>query len=129
MPFGSIFRSILNLRRWRGLQPNALINGRVDVRVGAAANGLFGAIKLVQSGYSSLSVQRDTTATITIPTAVVVAKSVVLIQPSLVGTNTNVTWGVELTGTTTITITSTYSSTSSGSSDSFRVGWQVVESY
>ena len=37
-----IIRSIINLTRWRGSEPNVLQSGRVDAHVGSVADGLKG---------------------------------------------------------------------------------------
>ena len=120
MPFGSIFRSIANLTHWRGAEPNALIGGRVDVSVGAVAAGQIG-IKSIQRGYSSVSPTAGATHTITLPTAVVVNKTFLIIQKR---TPQDFDLKAEVTGVTTITVTN-----SDTVSVNWDAEWQVVEFY
>ena len=62
----ALFRSFLNLGRWRGAQPNALVNGLVDVRIGAAVEGLVG-IRSIQHGLlSDIPGTIGDTATVTV---------------------------------------------------------------
>ena len=84
MPFGSIVRSIANLRLWRGSQPNALVAGRIDVSLGAAVAGLTG-VKSCQMGMEHMYkyeashqslINQESTITIN---AVTVNKSIVLV--------------------------------------------------
>ena len=89
MPFGSIVRSIANLRLWRGAKPNELVAGRVDVSLGAAVAGLTG-VKSCQMGmehmyktaYTNVVINQESTVTIN---AVTVNKSIVLVTMSGAG--------------------------------------------
>ena len=45
---------LLNVGRWLGNEPNALVNGRVDVRLGSAVSGLTG-IQSITSGRTVLT--------------------------------------------------------------------------
>ena len=145
MPFGSIVRSIANLRRWRGETPKVLQAGRVDAHVGSVAAGLVG-IKSIQRGFSSVAVSRNT-ATVTLPNAVTPSKSFVVIISMLQGEDSAIGLSnaeritlarevrasvylniaamarrsFEITGATTMTI--------SGQNGSVNFEWQVVEGY
>ena len=77
----AVSRSVFNLSRWRGARPGSLHAGRVPVHVGSVKANTFG-LRRVQQGYSNILINSSSTsvdsktrsATITLPTAVVVGK-------------------------------------------------------
>ena len=46
-----IFRSKLNIQRWRGTQPNVLVSGRVDASVGAMAANVLTAAAIASAAF------------------------------------------------------------------------------
>ena len=122
MPFGSIVRSIANLRRWRGAEVNALVNGLVDARAAEAASNVIGLVKSIQRGYSDILVSGNGgTATVTLPNAVTPEKTAV-IEDTAGGFFGVLTY--EITGPTTITVTNTNSN-----AGHWKIEWQAVEFY
>ena len=112
----AIFRSSLNLSRWKGGLLNALIARRVDAKIEAMASGLVG-VKSVQRGYAVISLSNDgDTGTVTI-TSVTVSKSFLTTRSA--GSRRT----AALTSPTAITITRRASSSWPG------LDWQVVEFY
>ena len=117
-----IFRNVLNLGRWRGAQPNALVNGRVDVRVGAAAD--VSGIKSIQYGIFDVlsNVASGGTATITI-NAVNMSKSILIFVAMGFSVSTW-THTARLTSSTGITVTKNRPDTSTRPTY-----WTVLEFY
>ena len=126
MPFGSIARSIANLRRWRGETPLALVAGRVVVDVGAGGAVALSLIKSIQRGYSSFNIAANTASSISLGTTIVASKSVMILQfgsrytgytsRSLPVTHALTNTTIALTNTSSVTI-------------QYRAEWQVVEFY
>ena len=120
MPVGSIFRSISNLRRWRGAEVNALNSGRVPVSIGSMKSGVMG-VKSRQVGFSSLTLSGNGTSTINLPTTVNTAKSIFSRQLGGSTGYDNHTYTLNA---------SSISITNSGSRGrTVRIEWQVVEWY
>ena len=118
MPFGSIVRSIANIRLWRGATPKVLQGGRVDVHVGAVAAGAIGP-KRIQRGYTTIfSIAAGGTGAITLPNSVTPSKCVLI--PFFYGGRGNFT--LAFTGNTTLTATNRHTST-----QTIRFEWQVLE--
>ena len=59
-----IIRSIINLTRWRGSEPNALQSGRVDAHVGSVADGLKGGFT-VQRGIGTATGDKNSNGNVT----------------------------------------------------------------
>lgn len=121
MPLGGIIRSLVNLRSWLGSEVNALVGGRVDVRVGAVAAGVTGTVKSVQRGYSSVSVP-GAGHVVSFANAVVVNKSAVVLEASVSQAHQYIS--VEVTSPTEFTIANALAIPVVFSSE-----WQVVEFY
>ena len=117
-----LFRSIVNLRRWRGAKPNALQAGRVDVSVEAVASGQIG-IRSVQRGYAAVNLPGSGTFTITLGTALVDYRKAIVLRHGHSGWLANST--ALATGPTTVTVTN-YSGYSIGSGNGASE-WEVVE--
>ena len=119
-------RSILNLGRWRGTKPNALVAGRVDARMGALQSGVLG-VKSIQTGTSSLSAGANATVTITLSTAIVAARSFVVFHAA--GNPNYQNSGPDTFFVMTLTANSISVVNQTSGTKTFRVRWQVVELY
>ena len=114
-------RSILNLGRWLGAKPNALVGGRVDARIGAVASGLIG-IKSIQTVQVEIdnTVSNGSTVDATIA-SVAIGKTLVFY---LFTNDNNNSFLARLTGSTTLQVKKNY-----GASFPYHPAWTLVEFY